>query len=487
VFGLLGRPEGLERLGGVDFDEVVFEHVREALPEAFATLDPADPAVLAAVARIRRDCTEAKEALSADTEVTIPVLLPAARGSVRLHRSEFEGLVRTLVEETVTALRAAVASAELTPEQLTAVLLVGGSSRIPLVTQLVSEGLGRPVAVDADPKNAIAKGAALAVSPKPTASWPGVAVPPLPAVAPAGSGAAAVATAGGPTRSSAPPRPALTPPRGEVRVVGPVHEPAGSPLSGRHPGPDPAPHRPGVRPSAAAPPLEQGNPAPGTRRRLLVGAGALVAAAVVVLAIVLLTNAPAGFDGTGSTVGGAVPSLGDPGSAVPATGDAGPAGPAAPGPGGGGGGGSPSDAGAGAGTGTGRGGGAAGTGGGAGGSGPAPGGAAPGGGAPPAGGATTAPDGVVPPVPGVEPPVTDAPPPPPVTPVPDPAPPTGGAGDPTGGSTPTGDASGGGDAGGGPGDGGTGGGPTGVPVDTGTAAGGTGGTADPTPSTPATV
>ncbi|MCX6466763.1 MAG: Hsp70 family protein, partial [Pseudonocardiales bacterium] len=198
AFGLLGRPEGLERLGGIDFDEVVFDHVREALPDVFAGLDPADPAVLSAVSRVRRDCTDAKEALSADTEVSIPVLLPGARGTVRLHRSEFEGLIRPLVEETVTALRAAVASARLTPEELTAVLLVGGSSRIPLVSQLVSEQLGRPVAVDADPKNAIAKGAALAVSPKPTASWPGVAVPPV-AVGPTvalGAGGLAAGSAG---------------------------------------------------------------------------------------------------------------------------------------------------------------------------------------------------------------------------------------------------------------------------------------------------
>src|SRR3954447_347859 len=34
-FTLLGRPEGIERLGGIDFDEVVFEHVRQGLPEAF--------------------------------------------------------------------------------------------------------------------------------------------------------------------------------------------------------------------------------------------------------------------------------------------------------------------------------------------------------------------------------------------------------------------------------------------------------------------
>jgi molecular chaperone DnaK len=164
-FSLLGRPEGVERLGGIDLDELVFEHVREGLPEAFEGLDETDPAVLSAVAAVRRECTEAKEALSADTEVSIPVLTPAGQGSVRLHRSEFEAMIQPRVEETVSALRRAISSAGMTPEQLTAVLLVGGSSRIPLVAQLVSEQLGRPVAVDADPKNAIAKGAALSLTP----------------------------------------------------------------------------------------------------------------------------------------------------------------------------------------------------------------------------------------------------------------------------------------------------------------------------------
>src|SRR4051794_23184999 len=47
-FGLLGRPEGVERLGGIDLDELVFEHVVEGLPEAFDGLDEDDPAVLSA-------------------------------------------------------------------------------------------------------------------------------------------------------------------------------------------------------------------------------------------------------------------------------------------------------------------------------------------------------------------------------------------------------------------------------------------------------
>src|SRR5690349_7823943 len=201
-FGLLGRPEGLDRLGGIDFDDVVFDHVREGLPAAFSDLDDTDTGVLSAVARVRRECSEAKEALSADTDVSIPVLLPTGGGSVRLHRTEFESMIRPRVEETVDALRAAVRSAGCRPGELSAVLLVGGSSRIPLVAQLVSEGLARPVAVDTDPKNAIAKGAALSVSPMPTASWPEVAIPPVPRAERGADGAttvligAAVAAAG---------------------------------------------------------------------------------------------------------------------------------------------------------------------------------------------------------------------------------------------------------------------------------------------------
>jgi molecular chaperone DnaK len=205
-FKLLGRPEGVDRLGGVDFDEIVFEHVVAGMPEAFEGLDENDPAVLSAVAAIRRECVEAKEALSSDTEVSIPVLTPAGQGSVRLHRSEFEAAIRPQVEDTVGALQRAVASAGLAPQQLSAVLLVGGSSRIPLVGQLVSELLGRPVSVDVDPKNAISMGAVLSLQPAPagTGAW----APRVPAprsggsarfpIAAAAAGAPPVGGAGGP-------------------------------------------------------------------------------------------------------------------------------------------------------------------------------------------------------------------------------------------------------------------------------------------------
>ena len=163
-FELLGTPEGVDRLGGIDFDEVVFAHVTRSLGGALEALDPSDPVALAAVARLRQECVEAVEALSSDTDVTIPVLLPGHRTQVRIVRAEFEAMIRPSVAETIAALERALESARVQPADLAAVLLVGGSSRIPLVAQMVSEALGRPVAVDADPKHAIALGAALAAA-----------------------------------------------------------------------------------------------------------------------------------------------------------------------------------------------------------------------------------------------------------------------------------------------------------------------------------
>ena len=80
------------------------------------------------------------------------MLLPTIQTEVRVTRAELEAMIRPPLSETVTALERAVRSAGLTPEGIDHVLLVGGSSRIPLVAELVSAGLGRPVAVDAHPK-----------------------------------------------------------------------------------------------------------------------------------------------------------------------------------------------------------------------------------------------------------------------------------------------------------------------------------------------
>jgi actin-like ATPase involved in cell morphogenesis len=158
---ILGQPEGVERLGGVDFDAAVLRHVTKSLGESYDDLDPNDPPVLAAVARLRQECVAAKEALTADTDVSIPVLLPSVQSEVRLTRGEFEAMIRPALADSITALDRALRSAALAPEEVSTVLLVGGSSRIPLVAHLVGSSLGRPVAVDAHPKHGVALGAAI--------------------------------------------------------------------------------------------------------------------------------------------------------------------------------------------------------------------------------------------------------------------------------------------------------------------------------------
>ncbi len=159
-FEILGQPEGIERLGGIDFDSAVFAHVRQALDGKLDELDMSDPAAVAAVARLREECVAAKEALSTDTDASVPVVLPNVSTEVRLTRAELEAMVRPSLATSIEAMRRALRSADVTAEQLHSVLLVGGSSRMPLVSQLVGAELGRPVAVDAHPKHATALGAA---------------------------------------------------------------------------------------------------------------------------------------------------------------------------------------------------------------------------------------------------------------------------------------------------------------------------------------
>lgn len=158
-FALLGSPEGIEHLGGLDFDAAVLQHVWTTLGDV--DVDPDDEAVLVGLTRLRRDCTDAKEALSVDTDVSIPVDLGGEHRTVRMGRAELEELLRPSLEETVAALERALTSADLTVADLGSVLLVGGSARIPLVTELLTRRLGRPVAVSAHPKHGVALGAAM--------------------------------------------------------------------------------------------------------------------------------------------------------------------------------------------------------------------------------------------------------------------------------------------------------------------------------------
>jgi molecular chaperone DnaK len=163
-FVLLGEAEGVEQLGGIDFDEAVFGHVLGVLGSMADGVDPADPEAVASLNRLRRDCVEAKESLSFDTETMIPVALPGLHTRVRLNRSELEAMIAPSLADTVTATARALRGAGVAPAQLSAILLAGGSSRIPLVSQLLSTEFQRPVVADPHPEHSIAMGAAVATA-----------------------------------------------------------------------------------------------------------------------------------------------------------------------------------------------------------------------------------------------------------------------------------------------------------------------------------
>jgi YVTN family beta-propeller protein len=305
---ILGSPEGIERLGGADFDEAVLAHVNHATGGALSELDLGDTQTVVALARLRQDCVLAKEALSLDSEATIPVFLPGRHLDVRITRAEFEDMIRAPVESTIGTLTRALRTADVTPDRLSAVLLVGGSSRIPLVGQMISRELGRPTVVDAHPKHSVALGAALlaqvhtGLGAAPAGSAPPADghVPPRaePVAAPVPSprtvGTAPDAWAGTPV--GAPPRRAAgagRPGAGGAPLPPPTrgHDPAPPGGSGAPPWPangwPPGPGGPGgagpTDPGAGEVP--DAGPDVSRRRKLLAGAAAVL---VVVLGVVLV-------------------------------------------------------------------------------------------------------------------------------------------------------------------------------------------------------
>ena len=181
-FELLGTPEGVEHLGGVDFDEVLFHQVLQQLGDRVAGLDVEHPETTTGLARLRRSCVQAKEELSEDVEAVVPVALPGLVTSVRVRRAELEAAIRPALGETVAATLRAMRSAATRPEDLRSVVLVGGSSRIPLVSEMVQRELGVPVTLDTHPKHDIALGAVTGPS-APRRAVPGSVVPGAPGLA----------------------------------------------------------------------------------------------------------------------------------------------------------------------------------------------------------------------------------------------------------------------------------------------------------------
>jgi YVTN family beta-propeller protein len=245
---VLGAPEGIDRLGGTDFDEAVLTHVDYVAGGALRHLDMSDPRTVVALARLRQDCTAAKEALSFDTETTIPVFLPGRQLEVRLTRGEFEDLIRMPVESTLGALSRTLRTAGIAPGELSAVLLVGGSSHIPLIAEMVSQEFGCPTIVDAHPKHAVALGAAIGASARAgtgTDGAPSVPSPRGPEKAPAAAVAPAVTTQAEPAAARRGPSvgiaPTRTAPATASSVAGLAPPPPVAPPTSPSPHPSAAP------------------------------------------------------------------------------------------------------------------------------------------------------------------------------------------------------------------------------------------------------
>jgi molecular chaperone DnaK (HSP70) len=160
-FSVVGTPDGIERLGGAAFDDAVLARVDHLAGGPLADLDPDDPHAVVALARLRQECTLAKEALSVDVEATVPVLLPHRHLEVRITRAELEGILRVPIEATIRTLDRVLRAAQVDRAALTAVLLAGASVRIPLVARMVSAAFGRPAVVARHPKHDVALGAAV--------------------------------------------------------------------------------------------------------------------------------------------------------------------------------------------------------------------------------------------------------------------------------------------------------------------------------------
>jgi len=117
--------------------------------------------------RLKDAAEKAKCELSSvmETEINLPFLTADASGpkhlNIKLTRAKFEQLVEDLIERTRGPVMQALEDAKIKPEQVDAVVLVGGSTRIPRVQQLVKEIFGKEPYKGVNPDEVVALGAAI--------------------------------------------------------------------------------------------------------------------------------------------------------------------------------------------------------------------------------------------------------------------------------------------------------------------------------------
>ena len=155
---------GNNKLGGDDFDERIMDWmVKEFKQESGIDLSKDKMAMQ----RIKDAAEKAKKDLSGmtTTEISLPFISQGEDGPVHLNlnlsKAKFEDLISDLVESTLEPVRKAMKDAKLSKNDIDKVLLVGGSTRIPCVQELVKKELGKEPSKEVNPDEVVAMGAAI--------------------------------------------------------------------------------------------------------------------------------------------------------------------------------------------------------------------------------------------------------------------------------------------------------------------------------------
>jgi len=156
--------QGDNWLGGDDFDQKVTGHMVEWIKSEYDHDPLSRPGFLM---RAKPEAEKAKKALSVQqrTDVLWPFSVPDVGMidmQMELTREQFEDDIRDMLERTIELVQTALRNQTLGPEDITAVLLVGGSTAIPLVRTLLAEVFGEnKIRVDVNPMECVALGAAV--------------------------------------------------------------------------------------------------------------------------------------------------------------------------------------------------------------------------------------------------------------------------------------------------------------------------------------
>ncbi len=150
---------GDTHLGGDDIDNALFAMISADISAKFHFDVRANPE---AAQQLRKVLIAAKHQLSGFEHTTIGFELPDGRTYLReLPRIDFEPIIEPIVQRTMSPVKMALADAKLKPLEIDEVVLVGGSTRIPLVRKTVGDYFGRAPHSELNPDEVVALGAAV--------------------------------------------------------------------------------------------------------------------------------------------------------------------------------------------------------------------------------------------------------------------------------------------------------------------------------------